>query len=484
MFEIANETRFRSYRYLLPLMLVSASLVGCGEPSDMEFAPHPRVFNLMPKAQDVVNSTVNTHFGEPGSLHAWDAVPVDFGMVTGAVTEVADAAEGQKKLTIELEEESEKDLTGDSVQFYREDEEGEEVIDFIRVLNHDPATNTVVVSGEYFPEAEAEVSIGGHQLIEGQRLYMKHCVHCHGVTGDGEGATAKYLNPKPRDFRLGLFKFKSTDYSDKPSHDDLLRTLDDGIPGTYMPSFKLLPEKEKASIVEYVRWLSMRGEIEKRLIDFFEGDFSMLAYEEAKEDSEEEVEYLEQDLQDLVLDELPDELEAITEQIAAKWEQADKKSSIVKPTKPRVEDTLDSRLRGKELYTSLKCVTCHGPLGNGDGSETETYKTDPLTQVTYSEPGLYDSWGSLVKPRNLRLGQYRGGHRPIDVFRRIKAGIPGTPMQGFASAANDNQIWDIVNYVLSLPHQDPSVEFNTASPAETTSTSPSGTDSSSGSEGE
>ena len=41
-------------------------------------------------------------------------------------------------------------------------------------------------------------------------LYRKHCAHCHGITGDGAGPTAGMLNPYPRDFRLGKFKFKDS----------------------------------------------------------------------------------------------------------------------------------------------------------------------------------------------------------------------------------------------------------------------------------
>ena len=39
-------------------------------------------------------------------------------------------------------------------------------------------------------------------------LYRKHCVHCHGITGDGRGPTALFLNPYPRDYRQGVYKFK------------------------------------------------------------------------------------------------------------------------------------------------------------------------------------------------------------------------------------------------------------------------------------
>ncbi|MEZ6045807.1 MAG: cytochrome c [Planctomycetaceae bacterium] len=481
MSDVVVETRTVSPKNVLLLMLVSCWLTGCGEAPEVRFVPSPRVDNLMPKAQEKVKSQIVHYFGEPDALVAWDALPVEFGMVTGAVVEAKETEEtqGEKKirrqeLVLEFEDDLEVDLTGDSLQFIREDEEGEEVTDFLRITSFDPESNTAVVTGEFLPEPDSEVSIGGHELAKGKQLYMKHCLHCHGVSGDASGPTAKYLNPKPRDFRLGLFKFKSTQYSEKPSHEDLVHIISEGIPGTYMPSFKLLAQEEKDSLVEYVRWLSIRGEIEKRLIDFFESEFSMLTFEETKEEGEEALEDLETDFNDILVDDLPDEWESIYEVIGRNWKRADNPAVLEKPTVARDEDSAESRARGQAHYIK-HCITCHGPLGYGDGTETETYKTDPLTNVTYAKPGLYDSWGELVKPRNLRLGQFRGGRRPIDVFRRIKGGIPGTPMQAFSTAlSEDEQIWDVVNYVLSLPHEDPTVEFNTVELNTVTSTETAG----------
>jgi len=51
------------------------------------------------------------------------------------------------------------------------------------------------------------------------------------------------------------------------------------------------------------------------------------------------------------------------------------------------------------------------------------------------------------------LGQYRGGRRPVDLYRRIYAGIKGTPMPGASSSLKPEEIWDIVNYVLDVPYQ-------------------------------
>ena len=106
-------------------------------------------------------------------------------------------------------------------------------------------------------------------------LYRLHCAHCHGVTGGGDGPTAPFLNPYPRDYRPGVFKYKSTFGAAKPSHDDLKRVLVHGVAGTSMPSFRTLPDNEIEALVEYVRYLSVRGETEIRLIEYLASEGEM-----------------------------------------------------------------------------------------------------------------------------------------------------------------------------------------------------------------
>ena len=57
----------------------------------------------------------------------------------------------------------------------------------------------------------------------------------------------------------------------------------------------------------------------------------------------------------------------------------------------------------------------------------------------------------MIQPRNLTSGIYRGGRRPLDVFRRVTAGIKATPMAGFGNNLSESDRWHIVNYVLSIP---------------------------------
>jgi mono/diheme cytochrome c family protein len=100
-------------------------------------------------------------------------------------------------------------------------------------------------------------------------LYREHCSHCHGISGDGMGPTAAFLNPYPRDYRPGKFKFKGTWRDARPARDDLTRVLHEGVPGSSMPSFALLSPGEVDALVEYVKYLSIRGETEIALMQYF-----------------------------------------------------------------------------------------------------------------------------------------------------------------------------------------------------------------------
>ena len=44
-------------------------------------------------------------------------------------------------------------------------------------------------------------------LRDSAELYRRQCFHCHGVSGGADGTTAPYLEPLPRDYRQGIFKF-------------------------------------------------------------------------------------------------------------------------------------------------------------------------------------------------------------------------------------------------------------------------------------
>ena len=100
------------------------------------------------------------------------------------------------------------------------------------------------------PRRLAEADAPKGDLTHGRAVYQDRCVQCHGVSGDGAGPAARYMYPKPRDYRRGLFKFTSTPYGSRPLRDDLVRTVRQGIRGTSMPNFNLLSERDIQSVLD------------------------------------------------------------------------------------------------------------------------------------------------------------------------------------------------------------------------------------------
>src|SRR6266446_4755179 len=62
----------------------------------------------------------------------------------------------------------------------------------------------------------------------GKIVYNRYCLSCHGVLGNGEGEFAEWISPKPRDYRQGTFKWRSTPSGSLPTDADLEKTLKRG----------------------------------------------------------------------------------------------------------------------------------------------------------------------------------------------------------------------------------------------------------------
>ncbi len=102
-------------------------------------------------------------------------------------------------------------------------------------------------------------------LALGAELYEEHCTVCHGEAGDGNGPAADRLRNKPRDFRRGIFKFRSTPSGSLPLDADLFRTLTRGIPGTAMLPQTQLTKRERWAVIQYLKEFSPRFRREKPL---------------------------------------------------------------------------------------------------------------------------------------------------------------------------------------------------------------------------
>ena len=95
-------------------------------------------------------------------------------------------------------------------------------------------------------------------ILQGRTVYQRYCVFCHGPNGDGRGEMGAVLQPRPRNFRAGLFKFRSTPSGHLPTNEDLMHTVRTGLTGTAMPSFGGLSERDLRTVVEYVKTFSHR----------------------------------------------------------------------------------------------------------------------------------------------------------------------------------------------------------------------------------
>ncbi len=455
--------------------LAALVMAGCGN-GESSFVPGKSTGKLMTGAQAQVRKTVDTVFGTPQNLVVWDVLPINDGGIRGTLTDYGKSSAGAattKWLTITLDSDWATDSPeGATIDFYSG------VWSQATIKEWNPETGQVLLTdkvaradGSKKKDVPQKPSVGekivinsGVVLRHGRSLYQRHCSHCHGTSGDGAGPTAEYLHPLPRDYRLGKFKFISNKTNSRPSRDDLHRILKNGVPGTYMPSFvPMLKDEELTAVIEYVRFLSMRGEFEEKLgIAFTE--YTMEAYSKSDEKKQ-----LVADLKSFIQEDLKDELEYVQEDLKTAWTDADDfETSGVFPVAPRVPDSLASRQRGRELFVgkALNCVNCHGIDARGNGPQTEDFEEGA------DEPGLHNAWGHVVKPRNLTTGIYRGGRRPIDLYRRIVAGIDPSKMPAFGgkmpipagrlaadaspedrAIAQDEQVWHLVNYVLSVPFE-------------------------------
>lgn len=405
--------------------------------------------------KDYVRTSVDQKFGAPHQIRVWDKLPLKPHAAVATVGEGSTDA----SLNVQISETNREIAKGQEVTWI-----GGTTMPAgaapVSVDSFDKDANklTLAAAPPVAAKPGDKIVIGpGAVLTHGRMLYAEHCQHCHGTAGDGKGPTAQYLNPRPRDYRKGIFKFTSTKENTRAQRGDLARIVEEGIPGTYMPSFKLLKPAESAAIVEYVLFLAMRGETEYQLNNLLASDYSEESIATRVEGGETREKIQAEFVKRAQEGEIDEEMAERSNKMIDDWVTAQTSEAVIVPKEKRYPSDEASIARGRELYLSnnLNCVACHGDSGLGDGIQTYSITKNTETGKDNTEPGLYDTWGNKLKPRNLRLGMFRGGRRPIDIYARIEAGIKGTPMPAFGAKLTEQQKWDIVNFVLDLPHQTP-----------------------------
>jgi mono/diheme cytochrome c family protein len=233
----------------------------------------------------------------------------------------------------------------------------------------------------------------------------------------------------------------------RPARDDLRRTIRNGLHGTSMPAFhSLLTDVEIEQVIDYVIFLSMRGETELALIEI-----AALADEKDPDSFSDEI------------------VKEAADAVFKKWKPG--QAQVVNPPVPRTPSNRESILRGRELFLKTDCKDCHGTLARGDGgsfvpqdvfnfvlfggnpserqARLDTYDAK-IKEMWKQKP---DEWGNPLRPANLNRPVYKGGRRPIDLYWRIAKGINGSQMPGHYPSINEQQIWDLVNFLLVLPYE-------------------------------
>jgi mono/diheme cytochrome c family protein len=72
-------------------------------------------------------------------------------------------------------------------------------------------TPSRVLAQSSAPGSAQEAPASPSDLEQARENYEKYCWQCHGLNGDGMGPVGKTLDPPPRDFTKGEFKFGNTD---------------------------------------------------------------------------------------------------------------------------------------------------------------------------------------------------------------------------------------------------------------------------------
>jgi cytochrome c oxidase cbb3-type subunit 2 len=177
------------------------------------------------------------------------------------------------------------------------------------------------------PHMESHIgNLTGHsEASQAASDYRRYCAGCHGELGDGQGENTVWLDPKPRDFTMAIFKCRSTLTGTLPTDEDLFNTIGRGLTNSNMPIWNTFTKQQRADLVAFIKTFSPR------------------------------------------------------------WQKEKPGDPIKVPPEPPV--TIESISHGKALFTKLECWKCHGPEGKGDGPSAATLtdsKDNPIRPYNFA----------------------------------------------------------------------------------------------------
>jgi mono/diheme cytochrome c family protein len=191
-------------------------------------------------------------------------------------------------------------------------------------------TRALAVAATFLLAAAARATPPDSQrAARGKAAYNRYCISCHGVRGDGGGPTAPFVDPMPRDFTMGTFKFRSTPSGTLPTDADIHRTITNGLHTTFMPRWEPITEIERKDLVQVVKSFSPR------------------------------------------------------------FTEEPQGEPIQIPPRPTFTPQLVEK--GHETWTKMQCASCHGEQGRGNGSSAPTLVDDwghPIRPHDFTEGPL------------------------------------------------------------------------------------------------
>jgi cytochrome c oxidase cbb3-type subunit 2 len=235
--------------------------------------------------------------------------------------------------------------------------------------------------------------------LKESELYAQHCSACHGVNGDGNGPATRHLFPRSRNLRTERMRLVSTT-NGIPTLDDVIKVIRSGMPGTSMRAYEELGQDELRQLAEEVlrfRREGVREQFVQTLID-----------------------------QDEEIDE---------EEVAEVVEALTTPGEVVTIPPFDAVDADGAIARGKELYVSQSCHSCHGIDG---------FAPDDVF--------LVDDQGYPAWPRNLVDDAFKGGNSLEAVYLRILLGMPGSPHPANPTLLQPEAV-DLARYCISLTRE-------------------------------
>jgi cytochrome c oxidase cbb3-type subunit 2 len=168
-------------------------------------------------------------------------------------------------------------------------------------------------------------NITGHPK-DAKADYRRYCVGCHGELGDGNGENFPWVDPKPRNFQLGVFKCRSTPTGTLPTDEDLFDSIARGFDRSNMPQWSTFTKQQRADLVAWVKHFSPR------------------------------------------------------------WVNEKPGTPITIPAEP---DVTPERIKaGRDVFARVQCWKCHGVLGQADGPSASTLTDDlgrPIAAFNFAE---------------------------------------------------------------------------------------------------